>query len=229
VTTSYAAVPPPSPAPPTRRTADIALLLGLLSLPFTFLAGVPAIVFGVRALRVANQVGGRGRAWVGIGLGSVMTVAALVVLGLLGVRLVDGLRGVTALEGSARTEQRAAERAAVDDAALVQATGVSLDLLQAKAGVVLTHDPGATVDCIDSCSEAELEVTGAAAQSGSLARDVLLERLREQGYRDAIGGGAGCPALDPARPCRLRAPEGTATVQLTPDEAGAGYVLRING
>jgi hypothetical protein len=83
---------PPPPPPTTRRSADLALLLGLLSLPFTLFTGIPAVVFGVKALRVADAVGGRGRAWTGIVLGSVMTVLPLVAAGLLVARVVDGAR-----------------------------------------------------------------------------------------------------------------------------------------
>lgn len=219
-------IPPP---PPTRRTADRALLLGVLSLPFSLLAGVPAVALGVRALRVAHQVGGRGRAWAGIVLGSVMTIAAVVGFGLLGVRVVDGLRDAAVPGGSARAQERDAERATADDAALVRAVGVPLAQLRRIPGVVLRHDPGASVDCLDSCSEAELAVTGAAAETGALSRATLLERLRAQGYRDAFAGGDGCPPLDPARPCRLTAPDGRGSLQLSSEPGSSGYVLRVNG
>ncbi len=215
--------PPIPPPPPSRRTADLALLLGLLSLAFTFVAGIPAVVLGVRALRVADAVGGRGRARAGIALGAVTTAVAVVVLAVLGVRLVDGARDVGAPAGSERAQQRAQQRAAVDDAALVRATGLPLEQLQGRAGVTLTHDPGSTVDCVDSCSSVELAVTGQAAVSGPLAREVLLARL--QAYRDATGG-AGCGAADPARPCRLRDPAG-ATLVLRVEAGRPDYVLRI--
>lgn len=224
MTAPYAPVPPPAP---TRRTADLALLLGLLALPLTFLAGIPAVVLGVQALRVADQVGGRGRAWTGIVLGSAMTLAALVAAGLLGVRLLDGLRDVAAPVGGAREQERAAARAAADDAALVQVVGVPLSRLQATPGIWLEHDPGASVDCLDSCSAVELSVRGAAAQDGSLARAALLERLRAQGYR-AFDGTAGCPPLDPARPCSLLSPTGTGTVSLRPEPGSPAYVLRVD-
>ena len=215
------------PPPPTRTSADLALVLGLLALPTTFLTGVPAVFFGVKALRVADQVGGQRRAWTGIVLGGVMSLLAAAVLGLLALRVLDGLRDLAAPVGSERAQQRDAERAAADDAALVQAVGVPLAQLQGVPGLSLTHDPGATVDCLDSCSKAELVVTGAAARSGPLARDALLERLRQQGYRRLGEDGVGCPPLDPASPCRLRTPTGTGTVVLSVED-GPDYVLRVD-
>jgi hypothetical protein len=94
--------------------------------------------------------------------------------------------------------------------------------------VTLFHDAGATVDCIDSCSNVEVAVTGAAAQSGPLSRDALLERLRGQGYRDAVTDRAGVSAAGPGRPCSLRPPSGRGSVTLVSD-TGADYVLRVDG
>lgn len=217
-------IPPP---PPTRRSADVALVLGLLALPTTFVTGVPAIVFGVKALRAADQVGGRGRAWTGIVLGGLMTALALVVAVVLGLRLVDGLRDLSAPQGSERAQQRDAERVAEDDAALVRAVGVPLEELRALPGVTLTHDAGSTVDCVGSCSAAELAVTGAAARTGALARDALLERLRRQGYAETVRDGIGCRPLDPARSCYLRPPGGSGLVELV-SRAGSDYLLRVD-
>lgn len=59
-----------------------ALLLGVLAIPFSILAGVPAILVGAHALRrikaPAGTVKGRGMAWCGIVLG-VGSVIAFVV------------------------------------------------------------------------------------------------------------------------------------------------------
>ena len=66
----------------TESRARNALLLGVLAIPFSILAGVPAILVGAHALRrieaSAGTVKGRGMAWCGIVLGAVSVVAFVV-------------------------------------------------------------------------------------------------------------------------------------------------------
>ena len=66
----------------TDSRARNALLLGVLAIPFSILAGVPAIVVGAHALRrieaSAGTLKGRGPAWCGIVLGAVSVIAFVV-------------------------------------------------------------------------------------------------------------------------------------------------------
>jgi hypothetical protein len=63
------------------REANLALGFGIAALPFSVLAGIPAIVLGVLALR--RQTPLRWRAWIGLLLGglSVLTFLSLVGVG----------------------------------------------------------------------------------------------------------------------------------------------------
>ena len=66
----------------TDSRARNALLLGVLAIPFSILAGVPAIFAGVHALRrieaSAGTLKGRGMAWCGIVLGAASVIAFVV-------------------------------------------------------------------------------------------------------------------------------------------------------
>jgi len=63
--------------------ARTALTLGLMSLLFSVLTGIPAIWVGVKALKRINAAGdglkGRWAAWTGIGLGCLSVVVLLAV------------------------------------------------------------------------------------------------------------------------------------------------------
>lgn len=62
--------------------ALVAYYCGVFSLAFCFL-GIPALIFGIMGLKYANRVPqarGKVHAWIGIILGSVMTLAFLAVL-----------------------------------------------------------------------------------------------------------------------------------------------------
>ena len=66
-----------NPDNPARTVGTVSLVLGLLSvIPFGALAGVPAVVLGILALR--REPRSRGRAWSGVvlgGLGTTVTIA----------------------------------------------------------------------------------------------------------------------------------------------------------
>ena len=66
----------------TESRARNALLLGVLAIPFSILAGVPAIFVGAHALRridaSAGTLKGRGMAWCGIVLGAASVIAFVV-------------------------------------------------------------------------------------------------------------------------------------------------------
>ncbi len=66
----------------TEDRARTALLLGVLAIPFSMVAGVPAIIVGAHALRrieaSAGTVKGRGMAWCGIVLGAASVIAFVV-------------------------------------------------------------------------------------------------------------------------------------------------------
>jgi hypothetical protein len=100
----FGANQPPQQAPSyypkqSNGKAVASLVLGLLSLCFAFVAGIPAIIFGVLALgdvrRGQGRVGGQGLAIAGIILGCVGSVMTLVNIALL-------LPAVTAARDAAR-------------------------------------------------------------------------------------------------------------------------------
>ena len=70
--------------PDMETRARSALILGLLAVPFSILAGIPAIFIGAHALRRINAADGslKGRrlAWCGIALGAISTAAFVVML-----------------------------------------------------------------------------------------------------------------------------------------------------
>ncbi len=72
----------PSGPPATSRAALVSLVLGLAALPLGALAGLPALLVGLRALRAVNAsdgaLGGRRQAVVGMALGAVGCLATIV-------------------------------------------------------------------------------------------------------------------------------------------------------
>ena len=69
-----------NPDNPSRTAGTVSLVLGLLSvIPFGALAGVPAVVLGIYALREEPRSRGRARAGAVLGgLGTAMTIALVV-------------------------------------------------------------------------------------------------------------------------------------------------------
>jgi len=69
-----------NPDNPSRTVGTVSLVLGLLSvIPFGALAGVPAVVLGIYALREEPRSRGRARAGAVLGgLGTAMTIALVV-------------------------------------------------------------------------------------------------------------------------------------------------------
>lgn len=72
------------PAGTTYSRARNALVLGVLAIPLSILAGIPAIVVGAHALRVIDvsdgALKGRGVAWAGIVLGCLSVATFLAIL-----------------------------------------------------------------------------------------------------------------------------------------------------
>jgi hypothetical protein len=90
------------PDNPSRTAGTVSLVLGILAIvPFGALAGVPAVVLGIYALR--EEPRSRNRAWAGAvlgGLGTLMTIALVV----LGVFITRGSWGSGSGSGFAATD-----------------------------------------------------------------------------------------------------------------------------
>lgn len=55
--------------------------------------------------------------------------------------------------------------------------GMSLEQLRLTDGVVVSGDPGADIDCFDSCSSTSVTVTGSAATQGPTSLAAVVERV----------------------------------------------------